>query len=338
MGKDWLYFSGTAYLGMSHHSGFRELVLEGLSKYGTHFGGSRRSNVHITLFDEVEHLLAQQTGFERALLFSSGSLAGQVLLKIVHAEAEIVLAPGVHPALWEAQGPATSLSWKTWSEEITARITSEGPTLAILTNSLDPLQVQLMDFRFLEKVIPQRRVLLVVDDSHGFGVFGKNGAGLLPDFRSFNQLEVLGIASLGKAGGIPAGAVFGSHRWLEKIWQSPFMGGASPTSPAFLFAYLHGTALYETQRSILREHIRYFQSSLKDRLRHFNYIPDFPAFFSSEPDLAAHLESYEVFISSFRYPTPQDPLYNRLVLSSLHQIDDIDRLTEALYAYFEPRA
>lgn len=332
--KDWLYFSGTSYLGMSHHSGFRDLLLEGLLKYGTHFGGSRRSNVHIRLFETVEQYLAQLTGFEQALLFSSGTLAGQVLLKVLKNEAELVLAPGVHPALWDMEGPGTSPSWDSWASEVATRIQTEGPTLAILSNSLDPLRVQRMDLQFLQHLTPQRRVLLVVDDSHGFGVLGTNGIGCLPEFLSFKSFEILGVSSLGKACGIPAGAVFGPPYWIEKIWQSPFMGGASPASPAFLYAFLHGAPFYSTQRAILQRNLAHFQNALQQRIEHFQYISGFPAFFSIEPDLAAHLEAHEIFLSSFRYPTPMDPLYNRIVISSLHQPPDIDHLVHTLDTFF----
>jgi 8-amino-7-oxononanoate synthase len=43
-GKEYLYFSGTAYLDISRNKQFQERLREAISRYGTNYSGSRNSN------------------------------------------------------------------------------------------------------------------------------------------------------------------------------------------------------------------------------------------------------------------------------------------------------
>ena len=57
--EEWLYFSGTAYLGLTHHPEFHIHLREGLKRYGANFGGSRLSNMKLSVFQEAEVFLAE---------------------------------------------------------------------------------------------------------------------------------------------------------------------------------------------------------------------------------------------------------------------------------------
>lgn len=321
----WLYFSGTAYLGVTHHPEFHHLIREGIAQYGAHFGGSRKATIALSIYEEVEAFLASYTRMERALVVSSGTLAGQLLSKILRQETDILLAPGVHPALWDLEHPADARTWEAWSNQVQEQALKPGKPLALLCNAIDPLGVRTYDFRFLSTIQSNRPILLVVDDSHGFGVLGVEGAGIFPALTQYKNLEVLGITSLGKASGVPAGAILGPAHWIEKVWQSPFFGGASPATPAFLHAYLHAQPIYARQRVLLQQNLHYVLSQLPSKDT-FRVIPGFPALFSSDEALAAKLEAHQILISSFRYPTIHDPVYTRIIVSSLHTQDDLNHL------------
>ena len=79
--KSYLYFGGTGYLSLQTHYRFKRWLLKGVLKYGAHHGASRQSNIRISLFEKVEKVLAQQFKAPRALLSSSGYLAGQMVAK-----------------------------------------------------------------------------------------------------------------------------------------------------------------------------------------------------------------------------------------------------------------
>ena len=92
-GQEWLYFSGTAYLGIPHDEGFRHQLLEGINKYGTNFGGSRLGNPRLDVYEKAEESLAQLCSAEKVLTLSSGSIAGQVLIRYLEEKNEFHLCP-----------------------------------------------------------------------------------------------------------------------------------------------------------------------------------------------------------------------------------------------------
>ncbi len=323
-----LPFSGTAYLGIPYLADFQALIWEGIRLFGGHYGGSRRSNLAPSIFEEVENGLAAFAGSESAIVLSSGTLAGQMLLKVLKKETRLELAPGVHPALWADQGPDSG-TWEEWTDRVTAMAREPGPPLALLCNSVDPLGVFPFDFSFLAGLRPQRRIVLAVDDSHGFLLLGPNGRGCYPSIASLPGIEPLVISSLGKAGGIPAGVIFGSAYWIDQIRESPFYGGASPAPPAYLYAFLKAEEIYEVQRQQLNDNLRFFVQGLPHPSR-FRFFPGFPVFRCLDPNLPSLLEQRQIQISSLSYPTPQDPLTHRIVITSLHTKGDLEGLLDAI--------
>ena len=53
-GREYLFFSGTSYLGMPQNPVFRQLVTGAIEQYGTSYGSSRNGNVELTVYAEAE--------------------------------------------------------------------------------------------------------------------------------------------------------------------------------------------------------------------------------------------------------------------------------------------
>ena len=326
-GQEWLYFSGTSYLGIPHSAAFKDALMEGFQKYGTNFGGSRLSNLNLAIFEEAEAFLANWCQAPEALSFSSGTLAGQLLLKAL--EGKPYYAPGTHPALWSAKTAPHSSSFKDWTRQMTElSFEAEGPLL-LFANALDPLKLEHYDFEWLHDLAPDRQVTLVVDDSHGIGITGGEGGGFYSLVQPPEQIRLIVVASLGKALGLPGGLVLANKEIVKGIRSMPFFGGASPINPAYLHAFLQSQDYYQAARKALRRNYDLFLRQLKQKER-FSYRKHYPVFYTSRNDLAAFLSNYQILISSFPYPSPSDPALTRIVLNSIHTPEDIARLTEVL--------
>jgi 8-amino-7-oxononanoate synthase len=61
-GSEYLYFGGTAYLGMQGTPEFLSIVQDNLARWGTAWGSSRLSNVTLAAYEAGETYLAQLTG------------------------------------------------------------------------------------------------------------------------------------------------------------------------------------------------------------------------------------------------------------------------------------
>ncbi|MCB0596960.1 MAG: aminotransferase class I/II-fold pyridoxal phosphate-dependent enzyme [Lewinellaceae bacterium] len=330
-GRKYLYFSGTSYLGMARNEAFQELLRDGLARYGANFGGSRLGNIRFSVFEEAETWLAGFAGAPAALTVSSGSLAGRLLVEHLRGKAAFYFAPGTHPALW-GEGDYCEGVFEDWVEYILGEAAGGQGHLALFANSVDPLLVRKNPFGWLQQLPEGRPITMVVDDSHGFGVCGPHGSGVWKELKAPHNVEILAISSLGKALGIPGGLILGSREMIERIWHSPFFGGASPAPPAYLYAMLKAVPLYRQAHQKLLANIRRFEK-VAGQLALLHSFGDYPAFYTPEAALAPWLEEKGCLISQFAYPTPEDEPVTRIVLSALHENEDIDYLAGAVQAY-----
>ena len=326
--KELLHFSGTAYLGIPQNADFMQLLTEGLQKYGSNFGGSRLSSIRYDVFEEAENLLAKLSHAPAALTLSSGTLAGQLLANALSNEGTFFATPDAHPAMLNPTFSIRKLD-NDWQTKIIEIAKKEQAPIVLFANALNSLQVQNYSFDWVNSLPKNIPFTLVVDDSHSLGICGENGGGIFSTINSLPQLELIVISSLGKAFGIPGGVILASKNRIQKLWESSLFGGASPALPAYLYAFVHAQAIYQENRSILFKNIAHFKANLPN-VNDFQYIDKYPVFSINDDLLATKLLEQNIMISSFRYPSPSSPLLTRIVLSSLHEREDVEALIEGI--------
>ncbi|RTQ48462.1 pyridoxal phosphate-dependent aminotransferase family protein [Hymenobacter gummosus] len=328
-GREYLYCSGTGYLGMARNADFAALLAQGLARYGSNYGSSRNSSLRLRIYDEAEQLLAHLTHMPAALTVSSGYLAGQMAVKALARAGRFEYAPGTHPAAWLTEHPAptsTPRSFPDWARHLLRRLHHETPApVVIVANSLDPLRAEPYDFGWTRELPTDRPATLLIDDSHGFGVIGPGGAGIAPGIEVPASVQLVIVSSLGKAGGLPGGVVLGARPFVEELKRSAFFAASSPVVPAYLHAFVHAQALYEQARAQLSRNVAQFAAATAG-LDLFRHLPDYPVFYTPANELADFLQPRGVLISSFPYPAPTDPCITRVVLSALHTAEDVARV------------
>lgn len=335
--KEMLYFSGTAYLGLPQHEAYKELIREGVDKYGVHFSGSRNGNIRYSLYEEAETYLANWLGTEDALVTSSGLAAGQLLIKCLEELGwTMEYAPAAHPALWRSAEDNTGGDFTSWVTMTKLQLEGMLPRKMVLfCNSCDPLFCDPVHFDWLNDITDYHDVLLVVDDSHGIGVAGRNGEGVSAKLRKLpSHIRWVVTASLGKGPSLAAGFIAGPMEVLEKVRQSPWFIGASPAAPAFLHALINGTEIRASQLKKLRKYQMLFGThSLVKRYLH--YQPDLPVFFCANQRLYKFLLSRNIVISHFAYPRPDSRPISRVVLHAALEQRDLGKLLEEMKTFFE---
>lgn len=322
--EEWLYFSGTSYLGLSQNIDFQNLIIEGIQRYGAHFGGSRLSNIRIQIFEEAEDQLASWAGAEAALTVSSGTLTGQLVIKILENTGKFYFAPDVHPALF-GEGNYSELNFEDWTHFIISEAHRLKSPMVLLSNTLDPLKARRFDFSWIQQLPNNIPITLVLDDSHGIGITGKDGAGIFSMIQMPENVELIVVASFGKALSIPGGVILGKQAFIQKIWESSYFGGASPITPAYLYTFLQAQELYQQQRQILFRHITHFKTETEP-LDLFQSFEAYPVFYTPNLPVADFLKQHKVLISSFPYPTAQSEHITRVVLNAAHTAADLLQL------------
>jgi 7-keto-8-aminopelargonate synthetase-like enzyme len=333
-GQEYLFFSGTAYLGLPQHSDFQNLMVQAINQFGTVFGSSRNGNVRLGIYEKAEaKLTAWITGelsdTTSALTISSGMMAGQAVVNWLRGQGNtFIYAPKTHPALWlDPVVSLPALSFTDWVAQlpIQVRATEPGP-IAILVNSIDAVSSVYYHFDWMNDLPTDRPITIVVDDSHGLGVLN-NGQGIWPQISHKPTISLLVTASLAKAMGMPGGVIVGDTETIQALRSTAFFGACSPMPPANLAVYLQADTLYTTAYERL-----YYNVQLAEELLLptglFQHATGYPVFFTERDDLYPFLLQNGVLIYSFAYPTVHDRANTRIVISAFHKSEDIQKLAE----------
>ncbi|UCS94628.1 aminotransferase class I/II-fold pyridoxal phosphate-dependent enzyme [Echinicola marina] len=330
-GKDYLYFSGTAYLGMGSVPEFEEMIMAGLVQYGPNHGASRFSNVQLQVYEELEEYFAAESGAPYAALLSSGFMAGYICHSILGEICdELWPAPDAHPAILPNNLDVDiNCAFGDFAQNcIKKSHTCEGKTIGILCNAVDTIKPAIHDFQWVERLSSANDYYLLIDDSHAFGIFGK---GIFGTYAVWKELPVKLIVtgSLGKALATPAGVILGEAAFVAKVKNSTIFRGASPAAPGNCQAFLRADRLFFRQQQSLRENMSYVFDKIKD-LQGLRFEQDFPVITFENTGFAGPLLEAGVLISSFSYPRPEDPPVDRIILSAYHRREDLDFLVDQL--------
>lgn len=327
--REYSFFGGTAYLGLSSHPEYVETFKKGIDIFGVNNGTSRNNNVQLGIYQRSEESLAERFGFPSAALLSSGFLAGQVAVSVLARCRKVYIAPGAHPAIWLSDRSGVEMNHQEWLRGTVDEINQQhNGDFLICANSLDNLKPELYDFSALRTLRPDRRVTLLIDDSHGLGIVFKNKISFPREMFCSPNFELVIVASLAKGLGTDAGMVLANRRLIDEIKQHPVFVGSSPPSPAGVYALLKGASLYETAYDRLHDNIQTFDE-LSQRFG-LNSFSGFPVFTSKDPNLYEFLLDKGMVISSFPYPLKDSPRLNRIVLSSFHCHEDLRHLSAIL--------
>jgi 8-amino-7-oxononanoate synthase len=181
-----------------------------------------------------------------------------------------------------------------------------------------------------------KNITLLVDDSHGFGIIGKEGAGIFSELVDYKNIHLIVISSFGKAFGIPGGVVLSDKQTIDNFKNNPFFGGSSPVIPAYLYAFLQSETIYKKEREKLFANIRMFESQIS-AFGLFSNFTNYPVFYTPQNKLCTYLKENQILISSFPYPSPEDTQITRVIINSLHTPQDINSLATSVMAFLNDK-
>ena len=331
-GRTYLFFSGYSYLGMSHVADFRDLLKEGIDRYGALFPSSRISNTSLPLYAHLEHYLSQLTARASTVSYASGTLACQAIGQLLGEYDPIFVAPGTHPAM--GLGVSSSLPYEEWVQECIRLATgSSHDHFIIVANSVNPLTGVINDFVFLQDLPRTKRFTVLIDDSHGIGWLGEHGEGIASALMHLPHVEYLIVYSLSKAFHIQGGAVSGPLSWTEDLRRAPQYTASTPMAPAFAHTLLNAGPLYEVQRALLEHNVEQMTRMVNGIWPAgvpFLKPTQIPVFLFPAVPVSGELLAQGIMISSFAYPDPAGPPVNRAVISALHEQRDLEALVGAV--------
>ncbi|MCF5626909.1 8-amino-7-oxononanoate synthase, partial [Pseudomonas syringae] len=228
-------------------------------RWGVGGGASHLVIGHSAPHHELEEALADLTGRPRALLFSNGYMANLGAVTALVGQGDTVLEDRLnHASLLDAgllSGARFSRYLHNDVNSLASRLDkSVGDTL-VVTDGVFSMDGDIADLPALAQAARAKGAWLMVDDAHGFGPLGANGAGIVEHFGlSMDDVPVL-VGTLGKSFGTSGAFVAGSEELIETLIQfaRPYIYTTSQP-PALACATLKSLELLRTEHW-RREHL-----------------------------------------------------------------------------------
>ncbi len=333
-GRTCLFFSGFSYLGMHVSHSFRDLLAAGTGRFGSVYPSSRISNLQLRLYEEMEHAAAALVRQQASICFSSGYLAAQAAITYADTRGEVLFAPAVHPALRYPGASVPQGDWNDWLAAIVDMVNKGADNqYVIVSDAVNPLTSAINDFAPLQAI--DKKVLVLIDDSHGIGLLGDNGEGIVHTLPESPALHYLLTASLAKAFSLEGGIVAGHASDVAAIRRLPLFTASTPMVPANAYAFLHAAGAFATARKRLRDLILEFKR-LTAGTTGIHHPHDLPVFVleDKKENVYSYLLSRDTLISSFAYPDPHGHKIHRVILSALHTKNDLHILAEQLASFY----
>jgi 8-amino-7-oxononanoate synthase len=223
-GRELLNFSSNDYLGLARHPDVIAALRGAVGEHGVGATAAHLICGHHREHAALEEELADWTGRERALLFSSGWLANLGTMQaLLDRDGVSVQDKLNHASLLDAAKLAggTLRRFQHANVESAARqlaAANDAPSL-LATDGVFSMDGDVAPLRELAALCARESATLMVDDAHGIGVLGAQGAGSVADAGlSQNEAPVL-MATLGKALGTAGAFVAGSAALIEGLTQ-----------------------------------------------------------------------------------------------------------------------
>ncbi|WP_426701718.1 8-amino-7-oxononanoate synthase [Rhodanobacter sp. Col0626] len=340
-----LSFCSNDYLGLAQHPQLVAALTRAAREEGVGSTSAHLICGHRSAHAELEEALAVWTGRERALLFSTGYMANLGVLQALLARGDVCVQDKLNHACLLDGAQLSGAELKRYPHaDVTAaaRQLASHPTAAALlaTDGVFSMDGDVAPLRELASLCALEGATLMVDDAHGFGVLGDDGAGSL-SAAQLGQHEVpLLMATLGKALGCSGAFVAGPDALIEGLIQfaRPYIY-TTAMPPALAAAALEAVqvARSETWRrdklAGLIARFRHGAAELGLPLAHSASAIQPLLLGSADTALGAAqaLERQGLLVTAIRPPTvPAGQARLRITLSAAHEEAHVDRLLGAL--------
>ncbi len=349
-GKTVLSFCSNDYLGLANHPEIKQAYIKAASFWGVGSGSAHLVNGHTQLHQECEQQLAEFTGRDRALLFSTGYMANLAITSALVARGDSIFQDKLNHASLIDAARLSSAGFHRYPHhdlKYLQRLLTEDKTNSkrssrrlVMTDAVFSMDGDKADLDRLVKLCNKSACWLMIDDAHGFGVLGNTGAGLCEEANKTQKEIPILMATLGKAVGVSGAFVAGSEVLIETLIQrarSYIYTTASPPSTAA--AVMKSIDIIQRQswrREKLAELIDYFKqrAAIADiQLMPSNTAIQPVVIGDNQKTLKTSQSLFEqgIHVAAIRPPTvPKNTARLRITLSAAHEKQEVDKLINTL--------
>jgi glycine C-acetyltransferase len=339
-GREVVNFSSNNYLGIANHPALAAAAKAAIDRYGCGSGASRLISGNMTLHEELEARLGQFKNTEAALVFNSGYQANVGILATLAGAGDVIVSDALnHASIIDGcrLSKATTVVYSHGdldALEMALKQAASARRRLVVTETIFSMDGDEAPLGEIVELAEKYRAMVMVDEAHGTGVYGANGAGVVAKLGLSSRVSVQ-MGTLGKAlGGF--GAYVAGSRALRDLLINRCRSFVFTTSlpPAVMAMALAAIDLVQNEPQ-RRDRLRHNCQKLKLGLRRLGFelgnseSPILPLIVGDAArcmDLSAALLERGVFAQGIRPPTvPAGTSRLRITVMATHSDEQIDR-------------
>ncbi len=233
-GRRVVNLSSNNYLGLTTHPRLRARALDAIERFGVGSGSVRTIAGTMSLHMELERRLAEFKHTEAAVVFQSGFTANAGTVSSILTKDDVVISDALnHASIIDGcrLSRATIKVFPHKDVDAARQIVRElpaGQRKLLITDGVFSMDGDLGPLPELCDVAEQYGCIMMVDDAHASGVFGRNGRGTVDHFNVHGRVDVQ-VGTLSKAVGVLGGYVAGSRALIDFLHHRarPFLFSTS---------------------------------------------------------------------------------------------------------------
>ena len=337
--------SSNNYLGLTTHPKLKKAALDAVEEFGVGSGAVRTISGTMEMHMELERRLAKFKHVEAVVVFQSGFAANAGTVAAVLTKDDVIISDELnHASIIDgcrlSKAPIKVFPHK--DVDAARKIMQELPKAQkkiLITDGVFSMDGDLGRVPELSALAEEFGAIMMVDDAHASGVFGRNGSGTVDHFGCHGRVDIQ-VGTLSKAIGVLGGYVAGSKNLIEFLYHRarPFLFSTSHP-PAVTAACLAALDILESEPQWIEklwDNTRFFKAGL-DSLGFNTGMSESPItpVIVGEAATAAKMSDTlfdrGVFAQSIGFPTvARDKARLRTIVSATHTKEDLQYALDTL--------
>jgi glycine C-acetyltransferase len=342
--KSVVNLSSNNYLGLTTHPRLRQAALKAIEDFGVGTGSVRTIAGTMEIHMELERRLAKFKNVEKVVVFQSGFAANAGTVSAILGKEDVVISDELnHASIIDGcrLSRATIKVFPHKDVDAARRIVKDLPASQrklLITDGVFSMDGDLGPLPGLCDLAEETGCIMMVDDAHASGVFGKNGRGTVDHFDMHGRVDIQ-VGTLSKAIGALGGYVAGNTNLIDFLYHRarPFLFSTSHPPAVVLACMAAIDVLMEEPEIIERlwDNTRFFKEGLHQLgfntgLSESPITPVIAGDGAKAMMLSDKLFARGVFAQGIAFPTvARDKARVRTIVTATHTREDLQFALDA---------
>ena len=336
--KSVVNLSSNNYRGLTTHPKLVAAALKAVEQFGVGSGAVRTISGTMAMHMELERRLAKFKHVESVVVFQSGFAANAGTVAAVLTKEDVIVSDELNHASIIDGARLSKATIKVFPHKDVDAARKNMKDLPpaqkkiLITDGVFSMDGDLGRVPELSALAEEYGAIMMVDDAHASGVFGKNGSGTVDHFGCHGRVDIQ-VGTLSKAIGVLGGYVAGSKNLIEFLYHRarPFLFSTSHP-PAVTAACLAALDILETEPQWIEklwDNTRFFKAGLEKLgfntgMSESPITPVIVGEAATAAKMSDTLFDRGVFAQSLGFPTvARDKARLRTIVSATHTKEDL---------------